>query len=306
MFKYYSSNYIHVLWAVSDYLNTVGFLPSESQNLCQLECSWEWQQVDSVECFPGFLSLFPDLIACISLYLIRTSLVCNYAHCLSFFCHAQLRRTCLCPLENFLGVTGCFLPTPPRALPVPGWARAGSSWHPVDTPIPCGLGDPVLHFIHVCLHWAAKPAHGALAMVWGVQSWGGQSLTLPFLQPWRLLPFLGVRAPCWLSLSWLSVQQNSQCIFSSTVGIQSLPSLYHCKGLVPPRYAVAFAFAEFYVSPVSPVCLDPSEWGLPSVNFPNSLSSLELYYFLLFPFILRTAQLLLINNIFFWRLPPYN
>lgn len=68
------SSYVHILWAVTDYLNTVSFLPYENQNFCQLDgcmdiISWEWQQSDLVEIrvffqisvsFPDFSAWLPD------------------------------------------------------------------------------------------------------------------------------------------------------------------------------------------------------------------------------------------------------
>lgn len=196
-------------------------------------------------------SVFPDfclfsrsqclailMVKTFSLYLIRTSLVCNYACCLSLFCHAQLRRMWLSPLDNFLVVTGCLLPTPPRAFPLPGWACIPcplSTWGVLQPPR--HLGDPVLHFINVCLHCAAKPGKNTLGVVWWVQSWGGQSLPLlRGLASCSCSP--GGCCPPWVSADSASPGSLSCKIpgtFSAELLPATVPSLYHCKGLFLPQ-----------------------------------------------------------------------
>lgn len=210
------------------------------------------------ECFSKFLSLFEISVPgyphgkekSFSLHLVRTSFVCNYACCLSLFCHAQLRRVCLCPLDNFLVATGCFLPTLPIAFPLVGWTCTGSLsfQHKGSAPAPlwpwrlCGPFYPCLLALW-CQTWTPYSGYGLMSAeprgaVTSLALWVG----LQFLQPWRLLPFLGV---CWLSLSWLSVLQNSLYIFCRAVVNQSVPSLYHCKGLFLPWYTAAFALLIF-------------------------------------------------------------
>lgn len=195
-----------------------------------------------------------------------------------------------------------------QSFPLAGGAHAGSlsSWHTVNAPAPLWPWGPSAPFYQCllalcCPAWTQYSGYSLVSAelkgaVTSLAMWAG----LLFLQPWRLLPFLGARAHCWQPLLAVCpakfpvhfLQRCCQPVSSQPVSLQ---------GALPSWYTAVFVFAELCVScqPVSPVCLGLTEWGLLSLLQTSSLIHCHVYNCIFFVFYFKDSTILIINNIYF-------